>query len=481
MVTGLQDIYKKLKLKHLQLQTQDAALPPVQPPTVKPINLPEAMAAAENQDAGFTLAPTVPTQDLTDDDLNFAYRMATNNPQQFAADLRQVGLNDKTRALLKGLGVQDPDIDAFFAPQPIAPEPVVKQPGFVGTGEGYIPPTKQPQGNWFTQNFPIASMVVGSAMTAFGWGSEKFNEAVNTGIAKLPGGQEFLDQLTKSRVTLPDFLARSNVNKFLLAGKPELSAGDIGNIALSFAPIGGPAGKVPKIARLTLKQAEKTGVKAAEQALKVGAKKVGTEATEVAAKSAVDDLIKQRDDLLGAMQKGDQVEAAGKAAENQAQIDRLSQQIAEAGKVVPEGAPPVEPPKPTGLENIKQALFGEPPKEPPIEPPKGTTGAIPPAEAPKPLPFKEVSISTVDELTSRIAGQKIGGKAGKLLQIPVVKQAGKLVSPIAISDEPGTVLSAMSGMIDDQIAGGTTLAMSKPVREMGAAGKLPRNMMNMFR
>ncbi len=85
---------------------------------------------------------------------------------------------------------------------------------------------------------------------------------------------------------------------------------------------------------------------------------------------------------------------------------------------------------------------------------------------------KAVTIPSTQELIQRALSGKLKGLAGKVTGAPVIKQVGRLVKPTAVADDPGTVLSAVSGMIDDQVSGAVTLTMSKPRTLMANAKKL---------
>jgi hypothetical protein len=80
-----------------------------------------------------------------------------------------------------------------------------------------------------------------------------------------------------------------------------------------------------------------------------------------------------------------------------------------------------------------------------------------------------VKISPAADLFKNVKTSALTGKKAVVAQLPGVKQATSLVNPIATSDEPGRVLMAISGKIDDQINGATILAMSKPVKAMEKA------------
>ncbi|MFA5377188.1 MAG: hypothetical protein WC455_15665 [Dehalococcoidia bacterium] len=133
-------------------------------------------------------------------------------------------------------------------------------------------------------------------------------------------------------------------------------------------------------------------------------------------------------------------EVSGKASAKQPLIDADVIRAQQAAKPLPgqsplpEGAPPVKPPVPS----VAQAA----------------------SEVSK--PFNGVEISSFPELQLRALNQVIPGKAQRVLQKPVINQAGRIVNPLAVAGhEPGTQLSAMSGMIDDQIEGGLRHAMAK--------------------
>jgi len=89
---------------------------------------------------------------------------------------------------------------------------------------------------------------------------------------------------------------------------------------------------------------------------------------------------------------------------------------------------------------------------------QGAGQAATPAPVTQPKPFKGVKISTTDTLLSEVSGENLN--LGRVGNAPIIKQAIKVVKPTAIADDLGTVLSAMSGKIDDQITGGSTLLMS---------------------
>jgi hypothetical protein len=140
-----------------------------------------------------------------------------------------------------------------------------------------------------------------------------------------------------------------------------------------------------------------------------------------------------------------QVKAAEQAADIETPVPVQPQPVAPATQeaVTPPAVPPAQPPAP--------------PQQPTPIPQQPTK------------PFKGVVISQVPELEMRVWNQTIPGKAGKILETPGIKQVARIINPLAVSNEPGTTLSAMSGMIDDQITGGTSLIMADPVRQFEKA------------
>jgi len=75
-------------------------------------------------------------------DIEAGFQMANQNPEQFRADLVDIGKNEKTVAFLKALGATDADIEQFFAPTP-APAPTPAKPISMGAMAGAM--GKQPQ------------------------------------------------------------------------------------------------------------------------------------------------------------------------------------------------------------------------------------------------------------------------------------------------------------------------------------------------
>ena len=137
--------------------------------------------------------------------------------------------------------------------------------------------------------------------------------------------------------------------------------------------------------------------------------------------------------------------------------DLLASRRRQPKSVPPKAEPPVEPPLPPG----GRPPLGNPPA-PPAQP-------VPPAKPP--VPFKGVQIPTVTELLNRVKGQKLEGVQGKVFNLPVVRTVAKLVDPIAVTDDFGVVLSAISGMIDDIAHGGTIVATSRVIRQAGFRAK----------
>ncbi len=115
---------------------------------------------------------------------------------------------------------------------------------------------------------------------------------------------------------------------------------------------------------------------------------------------------------------------------------------------------------PQAPKSITEATSGGNGNTPPLQP----APSVPSSTQP-PQPFKGVVISSMPELQYRAWSQTKTGKTGRLLNVRGVKQVARIVNPIAQSNEAGTTLAAMAGMIDDEINGGVVLAMSPSVRD----------------
>ena len=168
----------------------------------------------------------------------------------------------------------------------------------------------------------------------------------------------------------------------------------------------------------------------------------------------------------------------------------------------PAEVPPVRPPEappvvePAARAAVPQPEPVQPPPVRPVEPPAAAetpqaaqpppAGAVPPAQGVPPtagqgtgpgqgatprLPSDVVRISSPDTLLQRVNSAKLTGKMGRVTQIPGVKQATGIINPLAVTDEAGIKLRAISGKIDDQITGGTRLVMAKPTVQMARARK----------
>jgi hypothetical protein len=99
---------------------------------------------------------------------------------------------------------------------------------------------------------------------------------------------------------------------------------------------------------------------------------------------------------------------------------------------------------------------------PPVKPPETVQQ---PEQLKEPIPVNQVNISKPEELVERVNKQNIKGIKGKILNLPVIKQVGKLVNPIAVTDDTGVVMSAMAGMIEDQMNAGIIEALTTIKRQ----------------
>ncbi len=187
---------------------------------------------------------------------------------------------------------------------------------------------------WFQQNLPLASQLAGYASTGLGvigQVSQQFNQAVDRGISKLPGGEQFLTQ-SSTPINLPaplqslyNTVQRSNVNKVLGLPEKPTAAGTLNAVAPFITP--GGIGKGAKfVAGLTEKEALAMGEKAAMNALKAEAK--------AAVKSAAKKVT------------GEGVELAGKEVAKTAETVIPEKPILPKAETPLGGQPPIEPPKP---------------------------------------------------------------------------------------------------------------------------------------